>query len=171
MSIYDPLAKALGIEPIENPSYLNEDYDPKVYGDHIPGPFSGQKHTEESRSMIARAHMGKTYSQDTLEKMRLAKVGKKMSDETKRKMSESRLGDKNGFFGKKHTQETIEKIKEKTKQYTPWNKGVVGVVMHTEESKQKISSSLQGRPCSEETRRKMSESRRLYWENKHNGKT
>lgn len=38
--------------------------------------------------------------------------------------------------------------------------------IHTEEHNRKISASMMGHPVSEETRRKMAEKRRLYWQRK-----
>jgi hypothetical protein len=121
MSIYCPLSEAIGIEfdPAPGAKAASQHY----YDETVPSPFKGQKHTEETKKQISNSHKGKTFSTETLEKMRLAKLGKKLSDETKRKMSENRKGEKNGFYGKKHSQETIDKIKVKCKTYTPWNKG------------------------------------------------
>jgi hypothetical protein len=137
MSIYDPLAKALGIESSISILHIDVCHDPEIHGDCIPSPFKGQKHTPESCAMISQAHIGKVYSEETLEKMSFAKIGKKASDKTKQKMSENRLGSKNSFFGKKHSEETIEKIKHKTRQYEPWNKGIKGCTIHTQESRDK----------------------------------
>lgn len=69
--------------------------------------------------------------------------GKKLSDETKRKISEKakkRLSDptKNGMYGKKHSKATIDKIKNKTIGRIGCNKG-----KHlSEETKKKLSESL-----------------------------
>lgn len=128
------------------------------------------KHTEDTKRKISEKNLNKTYSPETLEKMRKVKLGKKLSHETRKEMSESRRSEKNGFFGKTHTKETREILSMKCGHEIPWNKGIVGV-KHTDASKQKISSALRGRSCSEETRQKMSESRRVYWENKRNGKS
>lgn len=78
------------------------------------------------------------------------------SEETKKKMSEAQKGEKNHFFGKKHSDETIIKLRD-------INKG-----KHlSEEAKKKISDKIKGRTSpnkgkhpSEETRRKMSISRK-----------
>lgn len=48
-------------------------------------------------------------------KQRKAKLGRKASAETRKKMREASLGKKNHFFGKKHTQETLEKISQNRK--------------------------------------------------------
>ena len=59
--------------------------------------------------------------------------GKKVSEETRKKLSESKIGEKNSFYGKKHTAETIEKIKEKCRSIPP----VYGY-KHTDEAKDKL---------------------------------
>jgi hypothetical protein len=46
------------------------------------------------------------------------------TEKTKDKMSKSKMGDKNHFYGKKHTQESISKMKESLRGKTPANKGV-----------------------------------------------
>lgn len=52
-------------------------------------------------------------SDEVKEKIRKKMLGKKCTDETKLNMSKSRLGNKNGFFGKKHTEEFMEKRRKK----------------------------------------------------------
>ena len=73
-------------------------------------------------------------------------------------------GYKNGYnsvpkaennFGMRHTDETKEILREKSK----GNKNRLGMTF-TDESKRKISDTLKGRPLSEETKKKMSESRK-----------
>jgi len=44
--------------------------------------------------------------------MSKVKVGKKMSDETKKKLRELNLGENNAFYGKKHKEESIQKMRE-----------------------------------------------------------
>ncbi len=48
------------------------------------------------------------------EKCRLKRLGQKASEETKKKMSESKRGSKNHFYGKHHTKETVEILREKS---------------------------------------------------------
>ena len=123
MPIYCPLAEALGIAQPDKPIDFDKDTDYVEYISYVPSPFAGHLHTEETKEKIASYNRGKKYSPDTIEKMRQAKLGKKASEETRQKMSESRSGKKNGFYGKKHSQETIDRIKAKCKTLTPWNKG------------------------------------------------
>jgi hypothetical protein len=46
-----------------------------------------------------------------------------LTEATRSKMSQSRMGDKNHFYGKKHTQESIVKMQESLKGRIPPNKG------------------------------------------------
>jgi hypothetical protein len=57
----------------------------------------------------------------------------KMSDETKKKLRELNLGEKNSFYGKKHTEESLKKMREKQS----------GKKL-SEETKQKIKESTTG---------------------------
>lgn len=68
----------------------------------------------------------------------------------------SKLGDKNSFYGKKHTEETKDKISESKKGIESWNKGIP----MSEEVKQKLSKSQKGKKSSDETKKKLSEMRK-----------
>lgn len=84
--------------------------------------------------------------------------GKKHSEETKEKMAKAHIGDKNMMYGKKHSEEAKEKMSLSKMGNVPWNKGkTIGPL--SEETKRKLCGprpSLQGRIFSEETRQKMS---------------
>lgn len=98
-------------------------------------PFYGKKHTKESIEKFTRngedhAFYGKNHSETTKKKMSESQLGeknhmygkngywkgKKRSEETKRKISESRKGKYNGkdnpFYGRKHTDESKEKMRQ-----------------------------------------------------------
>lgn len=98
--------------------------------------------------------------------------GRVWGDEYKKHMSELQTGsnnsmygmtgEKNPFYGKTHSEETIRRISETMKsRYSsgdiihPW----IGR-KHSEETKKKISETKRGRKHSEETKRKMSETKR-----------
>lgn len=171
--VCDQLSLALGIEPdpYYNPVLSLDDLFQEGNHDRIPSPFKGKKHTDETRKIMSDINKGKTFSEDTLYKMRIAKLGKKMSDEARHKMSVRKRGVNNSFYGRKHSEESIERIKIKTRQLTPWNKGVSGIVKISEETKHKLSEIHRGRLHTEESKLKMSESRKLYWEKKKNEKS
>ena len=71
---------------------------------------TGMKNSQEHISKVAEGNRGKKLSKETREKIRQSRIGTKHSDESKAKMSKSRTGNKNHFYGKKHSQETKDKI-------------------------------------------------------------
>lgn len=84
-----------------------------------------------------------------------------VSEETKKKMSDSKIGEKNSFFGKHHTDETKSLI---SKNRIGKTKGVNNPFWgrkHTEESKQKNREAHIGKTFSEQSRKKMSETRSI----------
>jgi group I intron endonuclease len=97
------------------------------------------------------------------------------SEETKQKISQSLkgkfAGEKHHLYGKKHSEETKEKIRQAQigKKHTEESKKKIGekskLNKHTEETKQKISNSHKGKEKSEETKQKISESKkgRIPW--------
>jgi hypothetical protein len=137
----------------------------KKYYKENPHPWTGRKHSEETK-----------------EKIRAIRTGTKATEEAKRNLSAAMSGSGNGMYGRKHSEETIEKIRAKAKgrkglrgkdnpMYgkTPWNKGKIGVF--TEETRRKMSENMKkyykenphpmtGRKHSEETKMKLSESRK-----------
>ncbi len=58
------------------------------------------------------------------------RISSKCSEETKRKMSESRKGEKNGFYGKKHSEETRIKIGARCKGTHWYTNGIDSVQSH-----------------------------------------
>jgi hypothetical protein len=90
MSIYDPLAEALGIDPIENPSYLLlvcKEYLKSLGLDPIPGP----KHCDETKLQISESN--KIYYQTEEGIERRKKLGVKnsivKSEEMKKRWTEN----------------------------------------------------------------------------------
>lgn len=92
MDIYDPIAEALNLFPIEPSSYTSI----FIPGKSILGigGFKGKKHTEESKSLISKNKKGqgknKKISEDTRKKLKeaWAKRGG-MSDEHREKLSKA----------------------------------------------------------------------------------
>ena len=87
----------------------------------------GRTHTIETREKIGKVHRGKTLSAETREKIAVANRGKKLSAETREKigntqrgkvvsaetrkrLSVATKGEKNGMFGKSHTETTRAKM-------------------------------------------------------------
>lgn len=101
-------------------------------------PFFGKHHTEEAKERNRQAHLGKPS----------ARKGAHHTEETKAILREKALarnvsGERNPFFGKKHTEEAIERSRQ----------AHLGKPL-TEEHKAK----LRGRKLSEETKARMSQS-------------
>jgi group I intron endonuclease len=71
----------------------------------------GRKHTEESKKKMSQARSGKKSSEETKRRMKEFRTGKKHTEESKRKMSEIKRGDKNPFYGKHHSEETLNKAR------------------------------------------------------------
>lgn len=90
------------------------------------------KHTEETKKRISETLKGR------ISPMK----GRTLSDEHKRKISESGKGNKRGL-GKKHSQETKDKISAASMKRDPWNKGTKG--KFSKESREKMSISQKKR--------------------------
>jgi len=82
----------------------------------------GKTHSEETKKKISDASkgnaycLGRTLSEETKQKIREKHIGKIVSEETKKKISENHhdiSGKNNPMYGKKHSAETIEKIRQK----------------------------------------------------------
>ena len=91
------------------------------------------------------------------EHTRIHWTGKKHTKKTKDKIKLAKslnplCSEKNGMFGKHHSEESKKKMSEARKGAIPWNKG--------KHPKRK--------PQSEETKRKISEAKKAYWERKRN---
>lgn len=80
-----------------------------LVGMNVKTGGEGGKLADETKEKIRKARKGWKPSAETLYKMHLA--GKKL------------LGDKNGFFGKTHSEETKALWSKDRKGSTPWNKG------------------------------------------------
>lgn len=85
-------------------------------------PRTRQPHTEESKSKLSKAHIGKHHTEETKKKMSKTRTGVPLSpshpirdghkEETKQKISQAMIGELNHFFGKHHSAETRQLIKE-----------------------------------------------------------
>src|SRR3990167_5212209 len=99
----------------------------------------GMKHTDEAKRKVSESQLGRKKSDSEREKLRLANTGKHHTHETRKRMSDDRKGsispfkcrhhtaesnernrvanqtacsgERNGMFGRKHTPESIEKMR------------------------------------------------------------
>jgi hypothetical protein len=114
-------------------------------------------HPSHRKGLSTEEEYGLKKAQEIKNKWRVKMIGKEpwnkglklkpRSDEWKKMMSEKMRGENHPMYGKKHTPETIKKIKlgRKNKVEKP----------HTEKTKRKISSSLIGHKVSKITRLKI----------------
>ena len=84
------------------------------------------------------------HSEETKQKLREASLSKTVSKETREKISKATKGENNPFYGKKHTEDTKEKIRLSH----------IGVMTGSQ------NPNFNGRCCTEEWRKKQSESHR-----------
>ena len=82
----------------------------------------GKKHTDETRKKMSESSkgnrncLGRVLSEETKFKISESNRGKKHTDDARKKISENHhnvSGEKNPMYGKKHSPETIEKIRQK----------------------------------------------------------
>ena len=106
------------------------------------GSMLGFKHSEDSKSKMRAAKIGRKLSQEAIDKRTAKVTGAKRSDATKRRMSEA--AKKRGI-----SNETRAKMVE-------W--------MHSDEGKSKLSSWQIGKVMSESAKQKMSEAQKRRYE-------
>ena len=116
--------------------------------------FYGKHHTEESNEKNRQAHLGKHPSDEARAKMSESHKRENLSDETISKMSASHAGEKNGFYGKTHTEETRALLSAKL---SGENHPMYGKHL-SEETRAKLSETHKRENLSPETRAKMSAS-------------
>jgi len=79
-------------------------------GDGFSG-HTGKPHTAESRQKISQACRGLKRTETTKHKIAVSRTGKPLSNETCFKISESKTGLKHPLYGRKHSPETIGKMR------------------------------------------------------------
>jgi hypothetical protein len=105
----------------------------------------GKTRSEETREKMSKAQKGKTRSEETRQKLSEAGKGRTFSEETRQKLSEAQKGENNGFFGKKHSEETRQKYRNRT---------------YSEETRKKMSEAKKGKTRSESFKKKNRENKR-----------
>ena len=104
---------------------------------------NGYNLTEGGDGSVGLKHLRSTKKKMSKSHIKFWKENEWLREEYSEKFS----GDKNPFYGKHHTEESIEKIKQSDKSYTK-----------TEEFRLKMSKITTGRVPSKETRKKISDS-------------
>jgi group I intron endonuclease len=127
---------------------------------------AGLKLSEKRKKEIGQSKVGNQYwlgrhhTAETKEKISKAHKGKSLSDEHKKKIGNRSKGNK-FRLGIPHTEE----IKKRISNSLLGNKHTLGYVP-SEETRQKISNATRGRVDSDETKRKKSEAKKRWWEEK-----
>jgi hypothetical protein len=82
----------------------------------LVNPMLGRTHTDKVKQIISKKNTGKHRSEITIEKIKNSLV-KRWSENSnlREKMSQLNSGNKNPFYGKTHSSETIEKLKRSSK--------------------------------------------------------
>lgn len=117
-------------------------------------PFRGKKLTPEQlknrRKLVGELNgmYGKKHSEESIQKMRESHLGHTLSEESKKKLSNS--------------------LKGKNKGRAPWNKGITKDDPRHKSLHKSDKCTFEGKKHSEESKKKMSEARKAYWEKKHN---
>jgi len=117
--------------------------------------FIGWNHKEETKNKMSKAKTGKKLSEETKKKISKANTGKKLSEETRKRISEAKKGRK---LSEDHKQKLSDAKRSKYKRgnqhglfgktrpdHSAKLKGRKGIV-HTDESKQKMSIAKTGIP-------------------------
>lgn len=135
------------------------------------GKYKGIPKSEEHKRKIALANTGKKHSEESKMKMSINHIGIVASDETKKKLSNMRQGEKHPMYGKKHSPESIQQMKEthsnrseetlqKMSAAKSGEKHPLYGKKHSDETRNKISEGNKKPKHSEESRKKISESRK-----------
>lgn len=154
MSIYCPLAEALGIEAnvsiLDIPDFARENT-------IVPGIRKGIPHTEDTKKLMSEKRQGQT-----------PMLGKKHSEETKQRMRETRKRYIDTDEGKKQFEhwQNAGRLSEKQKQVSRER----CLIMNKNPDKiAKAAQSNRGKKRSPETRARMAEARKRYLQSLNNG--
>lgn len=94
---------------------LSEEHKAKMRGRKLTeehkAKLRGRKHTAEEKAKIREAHTGKKCTEETKAKIRKKLTGRKLTEEHKAKIGVAVSGEKNGFFGRHHTEESRAKMR------------------------------------------------------------
>ena len=138
---------------------MNDEYKKKM-----SMALKGHIVSEETRNKISIANTGKKRSKETREKISKSCKGRIISEETRKKISEANRGEKGYWYGKKLPEETLKKM---SKSKSGKNHQYYGKHL-TKEHRKKISEGNKGKKTSEETRKKISDSLKKYYEDLKN---
>lgn len=123
--------------------------------------FYGGKFSESVLAKMSKSSKERWEDPQYRIHMHIVLTGRKMSEESKHKISEATRGENNPFYGKHHSDETKETIKQKSNAYWSLEESHIRqseiLKQHykdnpvSDETKRKLSESLKGRIFSEDT--------------------
>ena len=92
---------------------------------------TSQRHTEDVKAKIGDAHRGKIVSPETCKKLSESKKAKnrRWTDEHKQKISIALTGEGNPFYGKHHTEETKEILRERKTKLNAIQKDEIAILL------------------------------------------
>lgn len=132
-------------------------------------------YNDEQKEYFRRLSTGRIVSPETREKIRLSKLGVKRDPVLMKSIFAKRrsyAGDKNPFYKKQHSKETkkilAQKTKDKGRTVSSIEKQRITLQNQFRENPNKFQQLYNAaiRPKSEETKKKMSEARKKYWDKK-----
>jgi hypothetical protein len=100
-----------GRRPVSEETKKKQSERMKGEGNH----FYGKTHTDVVREKLREASTGVVQSEETRKKQSEANKGRVVSDETKAIISDQKKGENNPFYGKKHNEASLDKIRESSK--------------------------------------------------------
>lgn len=116
-------------------------------------PFYGKKHSDEAKKKISKANKGKLvgsknpmYGVNVYEQIEQIS-GTTVLNEIKKRISEKCSGEKNGFYGKTHSEETRKHLSETLKNSEVFQKHI-----HSKEYREKISKIMKNSEKLKESR-------------------
>lgn len=118
------------------------------YGKHLSGAM---------KQRISQTLQGRHHSEEAKQKMSESKKGHFASIETRRKMSEAQRGKNHPMYGKHHSEETKRKMSEAHKGH-----------FVSKAIREKLSKARETYIITQETRQKISQTLKKYWEKNEN---
>jgi hypothetical protein len=94
--------------------------------------------TSEAWQRFVQSQKGKVLSEETKEKLRKKAILQFSDSENRKKAGKANVGKTPYMAGKKHSEESRQKMSKSLKGNIPWNKGRTDLPKHSEETKQKM---------------------------------
>lgn len=158
MSIYCPFAEFLGIQTSISILDIRDDYDYARENAMVPGIRKGVLHTDDTKKLMSEKRKG-----------RKPMLGKKHSEETKEKMRLSRKRYLDTCEGKKQKEKWIKSGQVWTEDRIQSQRERNQIINSDPEKIRKTAEKHRGMKRSPETRAKMSEARKRYYQTLKNG--